>query len=49
MYLPTFFKLYNEGFLYKLARYGSVVVPIGLWGKLFYKNQIYILFSEEFG
>lgn len=49
MYLPTFFKLYNEVFFYKLARYGSVAVPIGLWGKLFYKYIISILFSEESG
>lgn len=32
MYLPTFYKLFNERVIFNLKRYTGYGVPITLWG-----------------
>lgn len=44
MYLPSFYKVYNEGFYLRAGRYGSFAIPLALWGLFqikFLKNNVF--------
>jgi len=34
MYLPTFYKIFNERIIFNLKRYSGYGAPVALWGNI---------------
>jgi hypothetical protein len=42
MYLPSFYKVFNERVIFNMKRYSGFALPISVWGKkiIFKKKKI---------
>jgi len=45
MYLPTFYKLFNERVLFNMKRYSGYAIPLTLWGIKIYIIKLKGLWS----